>query len=1020
MSATRDNEQFERIAVIGMSGRFPCAAGIRGFWENLCAGVEAIRSFSDEELLSADIDPVLLRNPSYVKAGVVLDGVELFDARFFGFTPKEAELTDPQHRIFLECAWEALEDAGYDADRNGSQIGVFAGAGLNHYLTSILVSKPEAFTSLNGLQRMITTDKDYLATRVSYKLNLKGPSITIQTACSTSLAAVHLACQSLLNGECDMALAGGVSIRIPQIAGYLYEKDSILSPDGHCRAFDADAHGMVVGSGAGVVALKRLSEAQADGDSIRAVIRSSCINNDGADKIGYASPSVSGQAKVIAASHALAGVNADEITYVETHGTGTSLGDPVEIAALTQAFRKTTQKNGFCAIGSLKTNIGHLDAAAGVAGLIKVALALQNRVLPPSLNFARPNPAIDFANSPFYVQQTFTEWAGTNGRRLAGVSSFGIGGTNVHLIVEEAPAATDTGESRPWQLLTISAKTPESLEKATDNLADHLERNPTSVLADVSFTLQNGRKIFSHRRFVLAQGIEDAIQSLRSREPSRVHTRCQTFSERQVTFMFPGQAAQYVNMGLGVYRTEKIFRQEMDLCCQLLKNHLGFDLLTVLFPSPENATVANERLGQTAITQPAMFVVEYALARLWMEWGLRPEAMIGHSIGEYVAGCLAGVMSLEDALFLVAARGRLMQSMPGGAMIAVRLSEPEVQPFLGKEISLAVLNGPSSCVLAGSVESIEALQRSFAEKQISSRLLQTSHAFHSWMMEPMIQPFRELFANVTLNPPEIPYISNVTGSWIEPAQAVDPEYWASHLRNTVRFADGVGELLKSSDRVMLEVGPGQTLSSLTKQHPARGSDHTVVCSLQGVTDKFPDSSAVMIAVGQLWLAGAHVDWPTLHSGERRRRIPLPTYPFELQRYWIDTLSAAAGTGTVSAVPIAEHLDGSGSQSERLGLRTAYAPPQDDLEKLVAAVLGELIGMKNIGRDDDFFDLGCDSLLATRLISRIQEKLQIGLSLKELFGASTVKDLSEVIRGALLEEIEQIPEEEAQRRLADLG
>ena len=1033
MSNSQDAEQFEQIAIIGMSGRFPGAEGIAGFWANLCHGVEAVRTLTDDELLAAGVESALFQNPSYVKAGVLLDGVELFDARFFGFTPREAELTDPQHRIFLECAWEALEDSGYDPDRNGSQIGVFAGAGLNRYLNSLIVSKPEVLKSLNDLQKMIVTDKDYLATRVSYKLNLKGPSITVQTACSTSLVAIHLACQSLLNGECDMALAGGVSIRVPQTAGYPYEEGSILSPDGHCRAFDAEARGMVIGSGAGIVVLKRLSEALSDGDSICAVIKSSCINNDGSDKVGYTSPSVSGQERVIAAAHALAGVSADEITYVETHGTGTSLGDPIEIAALTEAFRKTTQKKGFCAVGSLKTNIGHLDAASGVAGLIKVVLSLQNRMLPPSLNFREPNPAIDFLNSPFYVQQSLSEWVGTNGRRIAGVSSFGIGGTNAHMIVEEAPARTGSGESRPWQLLALSAKTPEGMERVTDNLADFMGKNPSINLADLSFTLQNGRRIFPNRRFLVVGKVEDAVQILRTRDPARMRTGSMDHSDKQVAFMFPGQAAQFSNMGLDIYRDEQTFREIVDSCCHKLEQQIGFDLRGVLFPSEEGAPTANERLSQTSVTQPTIFVFEYALAQLWIKWGLCPEAMIGHSVGEYVAACLAGVLSLDDALTLVAERGRLMQEMPRGSMIAVRLDENEVQQYLDGELSLAAVNGPSSCVVAGPIGSIADLQIRLEKKRITCKLLSTSHAFHSKMMEPMMGPFRKLFENVKLNVPKIPYISNLTGSWVDAEQAVDPGYWTDHLRKAVRFEAGIGELLKDPNRILLEIGPGQTLASLARRHPSKNPDHIVLSSLGRPKEGLSDTAALMATLGQLWLAGAHIDWTALHAGQRRHRVPLPTYPFERQRYWIETANvadsgvsklregAAQAENVLSDASLAsERKEARDQMSDRLGLHAAFVDPVDDLEKTIAAMWQELIGFRKIGREDDFFELGGDSLLATRCVSRIREEFQVDLSLKDFFEASVIKSLSTAIQRMLIEEMEKLSEEEAQRKLLGLG
>lgn len=1002
----------EGIAVIGMAGRFPGARNLAQFWKNLRDGRESLTRFTDAQLRAAGIDPALLEDPCYVKAGILLEGVDLFDAEFFGISPGEAKLTDPQHRIFLECAWEALEDAGYNPDNTRNRIGVFAGAGMNTYLLHNLASDPELMKTWNVVQRLIASDKDFLATRVSYKLNLMGPSITIQTACSTSLVAVHLGCQSLLNGESDMVLAGGVTVHLPQVAGYSYELGSILSPDGHCRAFDAKAEGVVFSSGAGIVVLKRLADAQSDGDSIRAVIRSSCVNNDGRGKIGYTAPSVDGQAACIAEAQALAGVASDQITYVEAHGTGTPLGDPIEVAALTKAFRRTTQNKAFCAIGSLKTNVGHLDAAAGVGGLIKTILALENRALPPSLNFEQPNPNIDFANSPFYVQKTLSEWKPPNGRRLAGVSSFGVGGTNAHVIIEEASPIYKSKEMRPWQLLPISAKTIGALDKATGNLADFLEEHPGMNLADVAFTLQNGRKPFPHRRSVVAENTEDAIQLLKSRDPKRMYTAWQDQSDNSVVFMFPGQASQFVNMGLEIYKSERRFREELELCCKLLEPHLCFDLKHVLYPSQQERGESSRQLNETSVTQPAIFAVEYALAKLWMHWGIRPAAMIGHSIGEYVAACLAGVFSLEDALALIAARGRLMQSLPRGSMLAVGLKEEAAAQYLNQELSLAAVNGHSACVLAGPDPAIAALEQSLAGQEISCRILKTSHAFHSRMMEPIAGQFLELFKNIELRAPQIPYLSNVTGTWIKETQAVDPKYWASHLLQTVRFADGLGELMKQPHRVFLEIGPGNGLTSLTTRHPARSREVTVLPSFGYFREKTCDLAEIRITLGRLWLAGVRVDWPTLHDGHKRHKIPLPTYPFERRQYWIEgrtpgigpihEADAARHNGKNKLILALDHAGGentadSASVSNHPELRTDYAEPRTELQERMAAVWRAILGVDKIGIDDNFFELGGHSLLAVALARRVEQVFGKRLPLATLIEAPTVRQFSEFVR-----------------------
>jgi len=872
------------IAIVGMGGRFPGATNIEQLWQNLRNGVESISFFSDQELISAGIDPSVLTNPNYVKAQGVIQGIDLFDAPFFGYSPREVEIMDPQQRLFLECAWEAIESAGYNSETYHGRIGVYAGMSMNRYLEYIYSCRG-LVESADGFQILIGNDKDFLPTRVSYKLNLTGPSVAVQTACSTSLVAVHLACQSLLSGECDMALAGGISIGISPKAGYLFQEGGIASPDGHCRAFDAQARGTVGGQGVGIVILKRLADALADGDCIRAVIKGSAINNDGSLKVGYTAPSVEGQAEVIAEALAVAGIDARTITYIETHGTGTAVGDPIEIAALTQAFRLGTEEKDFCAIGSIKTNIGHLDAAAGAAGLIKTVLALEHKALPPSLHFEQPNPLIDFANSPFYVNTTLSEWKEEANPRRAGVSSFGIGGTNAHIILEEAPPTYAMKTSRPWHLLTLSAKNDSALEAATDNLAAYLAQHPDMDLADVAYTLQIGRQAFDHRRVVICHDLHDAVNALRTLDPTRIFSSYQEQKKRSIVFMFPGQGAQYVRMAAELYRMEPAFRESIDLCSKLLTLDLGFDLRTVLYPSDNQIEERGEQLKQTWIAQPALFVIEYALATLYMSWGVQPQAMIGHSIGEYAAACLSGVFCLEDALTLVAARGHLMQELPGGAMLTVSLNEHDVFPFLGEHLSLAAVNGPALCVVSGPVEAIEALQQELAAQGIACRPLYTSHAFHSTMMDPIIESFANHVKKITLHTPRIPFVSNITGTWITATDATDPGYWAAHLRQTVRFADGLQELSKESGRVLLEVGPGQVLSTLARQQIESKNRQVVFSSTRHPQDQQSDVLFLLSTVGRLWLTGTQIDWPAYYINERRHRLPLPTYPFERQCYW---------------------------------------------------------------------------------------------------------------------------------------
>ncbi|HEY0602390.1 MAG TPA: type I polyketide synthase, partial [Herpetosiphonaceae bacterium] len=775
------------IAIIGMAGRFPGAPDLDAFWRNLSAGVESITFFADDDLLAVGVDPAALSDPSYVKAGGALEQADRFDAGFFGYSPREAALIDPQQRVFLETSWQALEHASYDPERYSGQIGVFGGVSLNRYWLN-LYTNHELRATTDGFQGMISNDRDFLTTRVSYKLNLTGPSVTVQTACSTSLVAVHLACQSLLSGGCDIALAGGSSIGDAQSLGYWYQEGGIQSPDGHCRAFDAQARGTVSGNGVGVVVLKRLEDALADGDTIHAVIRGSAINNDGALKVGYTAPSIDGQVKVIRAAQLMAEIEPETIGYIEAHGTGTPVGDPIEITALARAFG-AAGANTRCAIGAVKTNIGHLDAAAGVAGLIKTVLALKHRQIPPSLHFQTPNPQIDFAGSRFYVNTQLSEWTATDAPRRAGVSSFGIGGTNAHLILEEAPTVAPSDPAQPWQLLLLSAKTETALEQATDNLLTYLRENPATNLADVAYTLQVGRKAFSQRRAVVCRDRDQAIALLEARDPRQVLTTSGEPRERPIVFLFPGQGAQYVGMGRDLYDGEPVFRQAVDRCAELLRPQLGVDLRNVLYPGAQQAESAGQQLSQTWLAQPALFVVEYALAQLWISYGVRPGAMLGHSIGEYVAATLAGVLSLADALKLVAARGRLMQQLPGGSMLGVALAESALRPLLGPALDLAAINGPASCVVSGSHAAIEELRAQLAAQGIESRLLHTSHAFHSAAMDAIRAPFAELVGSVRLSPPQSPYLSNLTGGWISAAEATDPRYWARHLRETVRFAD---------------------------------------------------------------------------------------------------------------------------------------------------------------------------------------------------------------------------------------
>jgi polyketide synthase PksJ len=879
-------EEGGEIAVIGLAGRFPGAETVDRFWDNLINGMEGIGYFSEGELIEAGVDARLLAAPDYVRANGILPDKDCFDAAFFGYTPAEAEIMDPQTRIFHECVWEALESAGVDPEAYDGLIGLFAGGGrsFDWEARTRLSGKSTAFGEWAATQYSYS---GHLSTRISYNLNFRGPALTVQTTCSTSLVAVHLACRALLNRECDLALAGGVEVNPYLKTGYLYQEGIILSPDGRCRAFDDEAGGTVAGEGAGVVVLKRLAEAQAGRYFTRAVIKGSAMNNDGSLKVGFTAPGVVGQREVIAAALRAAGVEADTITYVEAHGTGTRLGDPVEIEALTRAYG--TDKRGFCAIGSVKSNIGHLINAAGVAGLIKTVLALQHRLIPPTLHFNTPNREIDFDHSPFYVNTRLKEWQGDGLPRRAGVSAFGIGGTNAHVILQEAPdltPPTPPEAGRPFQLLVWSARSEAALEQVTANLADYFGSRADIDLSDAAYTLQVGRRPFAQRRMLVCADVAEAVDILSSPGSERMGQGAVAKGEPKIIFMFPGQGSQYVNMGRELYEGEPLFRQEMDRCFEILRTLMPDDLKEMWLPGV-NRDVGDadlRPLEQTEAAQPLLFVFEYALSRLLIHWGIRPAAMIGHSIGEFTAAHLAGVFSLEDALQLVVQRGRLMQSVPTGAMLSVPLPEEELTPLLNEHLSLAAVNTPGRCVISGGEEAIDDLAAQLRERGIDSRRLHTSHAFHSPLMEVIIPAFEEGVAAVRRSEPGIPYISNLSGTWITPREAVDPSYYGRHLRRTVRFSTGLSTLLAEPDAIFVEVGPGQALGSFTRQHPARTANQPVVNLVRHPKERASDLHVLLERLGRLWLKGVRPDWAAFWRDQPHRRIPLPAYPFERRRY----------------------------------------------------------------------------------------------------------------------------------------
>lgn len=890
-------EVFESdIAIVGMSARVPGAHTLEELWSNLEGGVESIRRFSDEELLAAGESPENLRQKNYVKSGAPLDRFEMFDGEFFGFSPKESLIMDPQHRQFLEVAWEALEHAGHPPERFEGPIGVFGGCGMGSYFYFHLCTHPELVRDVGMfLLRHTGNDKDFLSTRVSYLLDLRGPALGVQTACSTSLVATHLAIQSLLSRECDLALAGGVTIELPQRRGYFYQEGEILSPDGHCHAFDHRAQGTIFGSGAGVVALRRLEDALDDGDVIHAVIRGSAINNDGSTKVNYLAPSVDGQAACMVEAYGLANVDPRTIQYIECHGTGTYLGDPIEVEALTQAFRAHTEDTGFCRIGSIKSNIGHLDTAAGAASLIKAVLALKHAKFPPTLNFEKPNPTVDFASSPFRVADRLEDWPAPEAHpRRAAVNSLGVGGTNAHVVLQEPPGMPEPAPSqRAAQLITLSAKSQHSLDEGSRRLAAHLRARPEQSLADVAWTLHHGRRAFDRRRVLSASSHAEAAQLLDEADPRRVFSHVAP-EKTSVVFLLPGGGAQFPRMAADLYEREPVFREHMDRGLDRLKSEHGIDLRPLLFCAKgEEALVEDEQveeeLDRMVNQLPAIFITSVAMARLLESWGVKPEALLGHSLGENTAAHLAGVMRYEDCLGLVVLRGQLFEKTEEGAMLSVSLPPDELKPLMTDDLDLAVLNAPDMTVVSGPPAAIDALAKNLESlEDVEARRLAIPTAAHSRQLEPILGAFGDYLRSIPLSAPKLPFLSNTTGTWITDRQATDPEYWVTHLRSTVRFADDVATLLESPSRCLIECGPGRALSSLSKQHPSfRKGAHNAFPTVRHRDQEVDDDVYFLSALGRAWASGADFDWDRLWEGEERGRVELPTYAWNHKPYFLE-------------------------------------------------------------------------------------------------------------------------------------
>jgi acyl transferase domain-containing protein len=986
MSAAHDSPG--PVAIIGMAARVPGAQNVFEYWRNLREGVESITRHTKEEMLARGAPPTLVGDPHYVNASAMLADVECFDATFFGYSAREASIMDPQHRVFLECAYHALEDAAYDPERYTGLIGVFAGCTMNTYLLyNVMARAADVVAVVGDLQAMIGNDKDYLTTRVSHKLDLRGPSVTVQTACSSSLVAVHQACQAVLNYECDMALAGGASVRLPHGAGYLANPGGTSSPDGHCRAFDAGAGGSVVGNGVGVVVVKRLADALRDHDQIHAVIRGSAVNNDGRTKPSFTAPGVEGQAAAAATALRRAAVSARDIRFVETHGTGTPMGDPIEVAALTRAFRHSTDDTGYCWLGSAKPNIGHLDAAAGVAGLIKAVLVLKHRQVPPVANFRQPNPELHLERTPFLVPHELVP-LNAEGTLLASVNAIAMGGTNAHVVLAEAPAAQPGSPSaHSRQPVMLSARSAGALEEMSQALGQWVRENPGADLADIGYTLATGRRELEYRQTVIARDLQDAAYGLATPGSPRRHSGTAARGSARLAFLFPGQGTQRVGMGLRLAAGDRVFAHHFATVLDLFLNKAGLDVAAALKPGPEDAGEAGAAaLAETHLAQPAIFAVEWALGRALQDYGLRPYAMLGHSIGELAAATLAGVLGIADAVEMVALRGRVMRESPQGAMLYVNCAPARLAARLEKSgLTIAAVNAGELVVVSGAPEAVGALEGELRAEGMPCGRLDVTRAFHSPLMEPAATAFAAAIQDRDLAAPSGLVVSNVTGTYLTAAAAVTPQYWADQMRLPVRFADGLRTLARDGVTLFLEIGPGRSLHGLVQ---AAVPDATCLHVLEAKDGTEAGDLTELLA--GCWLRGGEVDWATYYQDESRSRIRLPTYPFARTKHWLDpTPSAAAVTpaaAPAAAAPAAAPHNGSGAHRSGDGGRTP-------MQRYLTNLWCDLLGIEQVRLHDNFFDLDGHSLLVMQMVTRIRKDIDPDLDMATVFEAPTIAALS---------------------------
>jgi len=990
------------IAVIGMAGEFPKCKDIEEYWKAIVNGEECISFYTKEELKEAGINSDIINIDGYIRAKGELPDTGLFDASFFDINPHEAELMDPQHRLLLQCAWHALENAGLNLDEYKGTVGVYAGKSISSYLYLNILPNMKKVMALGNLQAAIGNDKDSMTTTIAYHLNLKGPAVTIQSSSSTSLVAVCMACQALLNYQCDAALTGGITAGPPVRSGYFYEEGGIYSNDGHVHSFGKGSTGFVPGNGYGMVVLKRLEDAIEDGDKIWAVIKGFAMNNDGSDKISYTAPSLSGHAEVIEMAQAMADVSPETIELIESHGTGTMMGDPIEVAALTQAFRKGTDKKHYCSLGSVKANIGHLDSAAGIAGFIKAVLSVNKGILPPLCGFKELNPEIDLTDSPFYINTEAKKWCPKSGIRRAGVSSLGMGGTNAHIIIESPPETIQSDATEKTRIIPISGKTLYSLEENRRQLSVFLKNNKNEKLADVAYTLSLGRKDFLYRDAFACNSVQEAIDQLDEREQ---YTECM-INDRKVVFMFPGQGTQYPGMTYGLYKCFDVFRDNFEKCRSFILEFMDVDILDFINGTMDDA----EKLSSTLYSQPLIFSTSYCMAKLYQSFSIKPAAMIGHSLGEYVAAAIADVFTLRDALFLVCSRARLMSEAEGGAMLSVKTSPDVIRKLTDANVSIAAINAPSICVVSGSFEEIDRVKNECEANGYFARVLKTDHAFHSYMMKNVAKEFRKVLDEVSFKEPSIPYISCMDGIWAD-SETVNASYWEKHITNPVRFDKGISKLLEEDEYVFLEVGVGKTLSVLTGM---QNEDKKRICICAGRTNKDDTDDALffMNSIASLWCNGVSINWNAFYSSENRERISLPYYSFDRSLYWVeapedneyysehmteDTGNAVSKTDNPEEKVVSEK-----KYHKRPNLHHEFVEASTETEKKLIEKLQDLLKIKPVGITDSFFELGGHSLLAAQFLSIIMDSFSVHIRMNDIFEYDTVQRLAERIDDLIAE------------------